>query len=81
MNPEFDIPEQLFERLNDYLQNNLKGPELAAFRFLDWQIATAFANIEFLKDKSRESPEYNHALDEVERTLTLLRATCQDLGI
>ncbi len=81
MNPEFDIPEGLYDRLVDYLNQNLKGPQLAAFCYLNWQLATAFANIELLKDPTRNSPQYNHALDEVERSLRLLRANCQDLGI
>lgn len=81
MNPEFDIPADLHARLNVYLKENLKGPELAAFCFLNWQLDTAFANIELLKDPTRNSPEYNRALDGVARSLKLLRAVCQDLGV
>ncbi len=46
-----------------------------------WTKAKAKPYIELLKDPTRSSPEYNRALNAVERSLTHLRAVCQDLGV
>ena len=76
---DYDLSEDLYSRLKGYLNDNLRGPALVAFRYQEWRMATLWANIMQLKDTDDE--RYQTARGNVERTLRVLRATCQDLGI
>lgn len=83
----FDISENLLERLTRYLEDNLHGPALVAYRYRQYVDAMNWANIMQIKVDLGEElypgaiERFNQAQRDVEKTFTRLRATCQDLGI
>lgn len=84
---KFDISDDLHRRLDKYLQENLQGAALAAFRYQQYVEALSWSNITLIKmdigeDVYPNAQNKHHAAQEaVEKAFANLRATCQDLGI